>query len=386
MLAIIARTPSSTPGVIAIVPVAVAVPVLFRRVFCGVEHEGHAVVLPRGVEAVDLGQHVPLHHAGAHDEECAGGLPGDDGGVGHDAVGRAVEQDAVIAPAQLAEQPFQASREEQLGGVGGYGAHGDDVEPRAPGGPDGDVARRELLPGQVAGEPRPGRAHVAAQRGAAQVEVDGHDPFALDGQAGGEVGRDERFSAARVHRGDHDGVPRRGALRHELEVRAQHAEGLVDGVAPPLAHHQPARGGLLLPPGQPPAASAHEGDLPGEGHRHRLHVLLPAHPGVRALADEEHRGGQDEPQGEGRQEHVAAVGRRGGVRAAGRRDDARVVGGEGLRELVLLALLQQEEVELLLHLLLALDGEQVLGLRGVGGDARRGLLLAPLEAGDLRVE
>ena len=104
MLAIIARTPSSTSGkdrpyqpvgrgkahpfragllrtasraitlsgaclflcatVIAIVPVAVAVPVLFRCVFCGVEHEGHAVVLPRGVEAVDLGQHVPLHHAG----------------------------------------------------------------------------------------------------------------------------------------------------------------------------------------------------------------------------------------------------------------------------------------------------------------------------------
>ena len=183
-----------------------------RDVFRGVEDEGHTVVFPGRIEVVHFGEHVPLCQSGAHDEERACGLPGDDGGVSHDTVGRAVEQDVVILPAQLVEQLSQASRKEQFGRVGRYGPHGDDVEARASRGLHGDVAGCELQPGQIAGKPPPGRAYVAAKRCTAQVEVNGDHPFTLDGQAGGQVGRDERFSAARVHRGDHDSISRAGTL------------------------------------------------------------------------------------------------------------------------------------------------------------------------------
>ena len=49
-------------------------------------------------------------------------------------------------------------------------------------------------------------------------------------------------------------------------------------------------------------------------------------------------------------------------------DDSGVVGGEGLGEFVLLALLEEVEVQGLLDALLAFDTEELLGLVRVGGN------------------
>ena len=67
-------------------------------------------------------------------------------------------------------------------------------------------------------------------------------------------------------------------------------------------------------------------------------------------------------------------------------DDADVVGGENLIHLVLLALLEQEEVELLLDLLLTAHAREVLLLLRAGGDFRRGLVLVLLRVAQLQVD
>ena len=127
-------------------------------------------------------------------------------------------------------------------------------------------------------------------------------------------------------------------------------------------------------------------DFAEERQREFLDVLAPADPGVHHLPEEDHAHGDEQSDDKSHGEDVASYGRCRHHAPARRSDHPRVVGREGLRELVLLALLQQEEVEGLLDLLLAFHREQVFGLRGVGGDARRGLLLVLLQAGDLRVE
>lgn len=67
-------------------------------------------------------------------------------------------------------------------------------------------------------------------------------------------------------------------------------------------------------------------------------------------------------------------------------DDAGVVGGERLRQFVLFALLQQEQVKSLLDFLLAFHRQQVFGLRGVGCYARCRLLLRLLQTFYLRIQ
>lgn len=67
-------------------------------------------------------------------------------------------------------------------------------------------------------------------------------------------------------------------------------------------------------------------------------------------------------------------------------DDPCVVGGERLRELVLLAFLQEEEVQSLLHGLLTLDREELLRLVRIRGDARGVLAGGALEILVFRVE
>ena len=67
-------------------------------------------------------------------------------------------------------------------------------------------------------------------------------------------------------------------------------------------------------------------------------------------------------------------------------DDPCVVGGERLREFVLLTLLQEEEVQSLLHGLLTLDREELLRLVRIRGDARGVLAGGALEILVFRVE
>ena len=70
----------------------------------------------------------------------------------------------------------------------------------------------------------------------------------------------------------------------------------------------------------------------------------------------------------------------------GRFDDLGVIRREGLRELVLLAFLEEEQVQGLLHLLLPFHGKQVIGLPGVLGDAAHGLALGRLQRAQLGLQ
>ena len=80
--------------------------------------------------------------------------------------------------------------------------------------------------------------------------------------------------------------------------------------------------------------------------------------------------------GKRHKEDVRLLGSGGQIAAARSGDDAGVIGGERLGKLVLLALLEKIEIELFLYLLLALDGEQILGLVGVGRQLAGGHCLA----------
>ena len=126
--------------------------------------------------------------------------------------------------------------------------------------------------------------------------------------------------------------------------------------------------------------------LAEEGHREVFQVLAPTHGGIHILTHEDDHNRYQQAEHEGHEPDVAAHGGHGQVAARRRGDDAGVVGGEGLGKFVFLALLQQEEVERLLHLLLAAYTLQVLGLVGVAGNLRGSLRLAGLEVAELGVE
>ena len=182
------------------------------------------------------------------------------------------------------------------------------------------------------------------------------------------------------------------AADHELQVGAEHAECLVDDVALARLHHDAAHLLALLPELDALAergtvlAAEPIGYLAEEGDGNVLEILAPPDGGVHVLTHEDDDHGDEEAQHERHEQDVAADGRHGLDVARRGRDDAGVVGGERLAELVLLTFLEEEEVERLLHLLLAAHGLQVLRLVGVAGYLRGGLRLVRLEVGELGIE
>ena len=93
-----------------------------------VEKDGHVGELLVLVVTLDHGEHVALHEVGTDNEDVQVGPLGDDARVGHNLHGRTVEEDEVVLAVQGVEQVLQLGVEEQLGGVGRYGAHGDDID------------------------------------------------------------------------------------------------------------------------------------------------------------------------------------------------------------------------------------------------------------------
>ena len=104
-----------------------------------------------------------------------------------------------------------------------------------------------------------------------------------------------------------------------------------------------------------------------------LQVLASTNLGIAHLAEDEEGGRNAQGNGEGDEQDAVLVGRDGTIAAPWLCDGTGVVGCEGLRQLVLLTFLQQEEVQGLLDLLLALDAEQVVGLLGIGRQLADGL-------------
>ena len=373
---------------VAAVAVAVAVVAVVVLGVGAVEQDSHVVVLLLVVVLLQLGQHAALQQAGTDDEDRDVGLVADDRGVGDNLHRRAVDEDVVVVLAQLVEHRLELRRVEQLGGVGGYLTHRQDVD-GLHGGAVGTLLLAErmvddelaVVVGLAAEVVRQALLRLVdelRQGAAAQVEVDADDAAVADGERRAEVGGDERLAAAGVERREHDNLTCLLLVGHELQVRTHHAVGLVGDVAAVLAHHEAvALGYLLALLGLP------QGQLADVGDGEVLEVLTTADLRVAHLAEDEEGGGKGQGDGEGHQQDAVTLWG-GGLAAAPRvGDDARVVGGERLRQLVLLALLQEEEIQRLLHLLLALERQQVVLLLRSGRQAAHGSTVGRLHRVEL---
>lgn len=99
------------------VAVGVAVAVTALVVAGAVQNEGHVAVFLFIIQAVKIGEHRALEHAGADDEECAIHVFVDDLGIGNDFNGGAVDYHVVVLCLQLTHKLSESGRFKQLGGV-----------------------------------------------------------------------------------------------------------------------------------------------------------------------------------------------------------------------------------------------------------------------------
>ncbi len=153
---------------------------------------------------------------------------------------------------------------------------------------------------------------------------------------------------------------------HKLQVGAHHAECLVDHITASLLHHDSlsAVHELGLADVAPKYAvvdfafflldSRCLGDFANKRQREFLEVLAAAHHSVEHILQIDDGHGYYDADYQGYEKHLSLLGRGGTLAATRLVDDASVVGGECLRQLILLALLQQGEVQGLLDLLLTL--------------------------------
>ena len=364
------------------VAVAVAVAVTARVVAGAVQDEGHVAVFLFVVQTVKLGEHRALEQTGADDEEGAVHIFVYDLGIGHDLDRGTVDYHVVVLRLQLSDKLSELRRFEQFSGIRGNGADGKDEE-----GVDFVIGHNEpvdvcLHAAEVIGESEFWRADILRHGAVTHVTVDDQHTLLLQGDGHAQVDGYERFAAAGIERGEGYGASAGNGVAQEFDVGAEHAEGFVDDVAlAGLHHNQLAVVGVLLF-----LEGSVLGNLAGEGGGEVLYVLAAANAGVAEFLHGGESEGYHEADGEGYQQRLATVGGGGEAGGSGLVDDAGIVGGEGLRQFIFLALLQKEEVEGFLHFLLTLDAEQVLGLRGVGGELRDGVGLGAAHGGELGVE
>ena len=324
------------------------------------------------VEGLDVGELTAVERADADDEQGQVDDAAGDGGVGEDAYGHGVGEYVVVAAAQGGEELVEAGAAEEFDGVGGHDARGNDVGLSVAA--DDDVVGGDGVVEEVVGE----AGAVVAQAGAvsegalADVHVDQEHLLACGHEGVGDVGDGEGLAGALAQRGGHDDLGlAAGGAAHHVHVGDDHAECVVGDAL----HHRLAVLEGLAGAQQGPLAveAAVEGHLAQEGDGYGvLDVAAAAHAGVHEGREQDDDGGEEEA-GEEAQEHDApAVGRYEGAAAVGAFDHAGVVVGHGLGEGVLLAAVEQEEVERLLDLLLALDREDLALLAGDGCDARLG--------------
>ena len=235
-------------------------------------------------------------------------------------------------------------------------------------------------------------AHEHGYGTMAEVTIDDEYLLLLDGERHGDVGCQVTLARAWVERRKDDDVLLRMGTYHELQVSAQHAERLVHDVALACLHHNLSRLLRLLPEldalqkSWSVLATDAVWYLTEEWYGDVLEVVSAPHRRVHVLTDKDDYHRYQESENESHEDDVAAH-RLHGLDVARRRgDDARVVGGESLGKLVFLSLLQEEEVERLLHLLLATHCLQVLCLARVAGYLAGGLRLVCLQVAKLRVE
>ena len=172
--------------------------------------------------------------------------------------------------------------------------------------------------------------------------------------------------------------------QQELQVAPDHAEGLVHHV--PVLVRDDHRDHILFLRAPPVLLTARLRNLAGEGRPERLQIVSPLDRRRQEILQKQDEGRNGQAQQEGQQVDAFLLGLYGSPAAVGGLNDLGVICGEGLRELVFLALLEEEQVQGLLHLLLPFHGKQVIGLPGVLGDAAHGLALGRLQRAQLGLQ
>ena len=244
---------------------------------------------------------------------------------------------------------------------------------------------------QIVGQPQVAVAEGARGRGAAQVAVDKEYLPALDGEGEGEVHAHERLARPCIHGGDEVDVLVFRRVAHKLEVGAQQSESLVEHVLAVVFHHE--RRGRALVATLAFAEPLHQflrprearclfvvGDFAHDGYvRAAFDVQFVAHGRVEVYLYENHECGEDQAEENGGHNRAALVGECGEHAAVGHVDDLRGHGGVGHADFVFLFLLQEIEVEALLHFLVALHRDEAFGLVGAGGHFLLRLLVVVLQ-------
>ena len=316
-----------------------------------VEQQGHIVVFLVVVVLLQFRQHAAVHKPRADYEERDVYDMANDGGIGHDVYGRAVQENVVVLLLQGFHHRHQAGRIEQFRGVGRYFADWQEVKvghiavlivgigvcvERMP---HDEMLKGVFLTAEIVSKARRGLVYKLRKRATAQVEVDADDAAAPDGKRCPKVGGDERLARTRVERGEHDHLAALFHPCHIFEVRAHHAVCLVCDVAAMQLHHKVVFLFQLFSLRCPPQRQfAHVRD------REILEVFAPAHLRVAHFLDDEISGGQSHSYGESKENEAFFIWKCRCGAAPRRGDKLRVVSGERLAQLVFLPLLQQEEI------------------------------------------
>ena len=360
-----------------------------------VQYQRHVLELLLLVELLQVWKHAALHQAGANHEDGAVGQLLDDLGISHDLDWRTVDEHIVVFLTQLADHLAQAVGEEKLRRVWRDGTDWQEVEALH------EAVVLALADNlidalgaavQVVAQALTWGAHKHGGTAVAQVAIHHDNTLLLDGERHGDVTCQVALATARVEGSeDNDLLLRMGAY-HELQVGAQYTERLVHDVTLARLHHNLANLLRLLPELDAllqrwAVFAAHaERYLAQEWDGDVLQVLAATNRRIHVLTNEDYHDWYQQAQYEGYQQDVAAN-RRHWLDVARRRgDDSGVVGGEGLGEFVLLTFLEEEEVEGLLHLLLATHRLQIFCLVRVAGYLGGGLRLVGLQVGKLGVE
>ena len=319
-----------------------------------------------------------MRDAGARDEQGAVHDPREDRRVAHDVDGRGVEQQPVVAGAQLGHEVGEGGRAQLLRGVRRDGAAAQHVQALGHG-HDGLVQRR-LADEHLAQADLVGQVEDLVHARAAQVGVDDQHPLARGGEHRAQVGGHRGLAFGDPRAGDQDGLEVFVGPR-EQQVRAQGAEA--------LGHHGPrvvqdVHVGVAEPLGRPTARARGRslGLDQGDDAEHRdaeaLLQVRAAADGVIELIEAEH-GDDAEEQAEHHAERQ--VRRRLGPRGVARGQRAAVPEEVGRLELAAQGGVHQPVVDQLRHpalgLQLALDAV-VLALQPGDLDRRRGGLLEAL--------
>ena len=317
-------------------------------------------------------------------------MPGDYVRVGDYLHRRAVYEYVVVLLLQGREHGLEPAGEQELRRVRRDGAHrqeGEVLRHRPDAAPEVLGLAREIGDRARAVQPQ-----ALAQGGLPQVEVQQQGPGPLERSPGGHVHDDERLARVRVQGGDYHGAAPVSSSCHHVYAGPEHTERLVDRVASSVPDHDAAVGRVepvLLfkyPCEAAPPVLPDKRYLTEERHLGLLYVLPALDGRVGYPQDEEHAERYPAPEDQGhQQEHHPVRGHRARRPVRGH-DEPRVPHVHQPGYLVLLTLLEEVDVQGLLHLLLPLDGEELHLRPGAGGYPAHDLLLLPLEAVGLQLE